>query len=434
MAHGSAQLHTYFGPVQGTLTYDQSPSSYYEYDSPDETYGGDTYKTRAVINGSNVEISAYLNGVQIPESTVVLGSIYINTSLSPRRDSILPSSGWGGAFIYAGNGSQIETINAQYIASKPAGEPNTDTMASLSAGSAGNDMMWAISASGDSTGGILDAIFVGFGSKSGSGQSASLTNSPAATMGSKVSDIVNWSNAGVNGDADLLWDETKGAWVLRKDTAAAKLYYANKFDSLGELPSATDYHGMFAHVHGTGRGYFSHNGAWQEILDLSANQTISGNLDVSAGSAIKVADSAGIKINNIDLGNYASFEGALTGVLTPTPSGPTGTYKFYTLRGQSDPSGPQIKFMFEQNWGNYSMLSGVNTAMSGVPQGGQINSTWGVLTTILYFNRVSENTVQDYLDAASNELNVFAEIVYGSASDNFPMGNYVIVDSGTVSV
>lgn len=317
LSHGSAQMHTYFGTIKGSLTYDGSPSSYYEYDSPDETYGGDTYKTRAVINGSNVEISAYLNGVQIPESTDVMGTIYLVTNQSPHRDNIQPSSGWGGSFLYAGDGSQIDTIHAQYIGSKPAGAPNTDTMASLSAGSAGNDMMWAISASGDASGGVLDAIFVGFGTKSGSGQSATLTNSSPATMGSKVSDILNWSNAGVNGDADLLWDETKGAWVLRKDTAAAKLYYANKFDTVGELPSATDYHGMFAHVHGTGRGYFSHNGAWQELLDLSANQTISGNLDVSAGSAIKVADSSGIKINNIDLGNYASFESALMNLLNP---------------------------------------------------------------------------------------------------------------------
>ena len=37
--------------------------------------------------------------------------------------------------------------------------------------------------------------------------------------------------------------------------------YAN----LGALPSAVTYHGMFAHVHSTGRGYFAHAGNWLEL-------------------------------------------------------------------------------------------------------------------------------------------------------------------------
>jgi hypothetical protein len=129
---------------------------------------------------------------------------------------------------------------------------------------------------------------------------------------SNVSNVVTWQTAGVNGDAELLWDEPKGAWTLNKDGGAAKLYYGNIFPTASDLPSASTYHGMFAHVHDTGRGYFAHSGAWQEILDLAGNQTLAGNLEFAAGNALKVADSSGIKINNIDLGNYASFESALT--------------------------------------------------------------------------------------------------------------------------
>ena len=128
----------------------------------------------------------------------------------------------------------------------------------------------------------------------------------------QVADAVTWTQAGVNGDAELLWDEPKGAWTLNKDGGAAKLYYGNIFPTASDLPSASTYHGMFAHVHDTGRGYFAHNGAWQELLDLAANQTVNGNLEFSAGNALKVADSSGIVINNVSLGNYASFENALT--------------------------------------------------------------------------------------------------------------------------
>ena len=51
------------------------------------------------------------------------------------------------------------------------------------------------------------------------------------------------------------------------DFGANKILYANLYDSIGALPSASTYHGMFAHVHGTGKGYFSHAGAWIELID-----------------------------------------------------------------------------------------------------------------------------------------------------------------------
>ena len=45
----------------------------------------------------------------------------------------------------------------------------------------------------------------------------------------------------------------------------------NKVPSLymnqSNLPSASDYHGMFAHVHGTGRGYFAHAMNWYELVN-----------------------------------------------------------------------------------------------------------------------------------------------------------------------
>ena len=56
-------------------------------------------------------------------------------------------------------------------------------------------------------------------------------------------------------------------------TTTGKLYYANVFSLIGDLPSATTYHGMFAHVHGTGKGYFAHAGNWITLLDESSSTT-----------------------------------------------------------------------------------------------------------------------------------------------------------------
>ena len=50
------------------------------------------------------------------------------------------------------------------------------------------------------------------------------------------------------------------------------------YADLESLPSASDNHGMFAHVHGTGKAYYAHSGAWIEL----ANQSdVSNATDIS---------------------------------------------------------------------------------------------------------------------------------------------------------
>ena len=56
-------------------------------------------------------------------------------------------------------------------------------------------------------------------------------------------------------------------------TTTGKILFANMYAQLADLPSATTYHGMFAHVHATGSAYFAHNGQWQRLasqFDLGA--------------------------------------------------------------------------------------------------------------------------------------------------------------------
>ena len=43
-------------------------------------------------------------------------------------------------------------------------------------------------------------------------------------------------------------------------TTTGKILFANMYATEGDLPNATTYHGMFAHVHATGAGYFAHGG------------------------------------------------------------------------------------------------------------------------------------------------------------------------------
>jgi hypothetical protein len=48
-----------------------------------------------------------------------------------------------------------------------------------------------------------------------------------------------------------------------------KVYFKNMFSALADLPSATTYHGMFAHVHATGAAYFAHADNWIRLANQS---------------------------------------------------------------------------------------------------------------------------------------------------------------------
>ena len=71
-----------------------------------------------------------------------------------------------------------------------------------------------------------------------------------------------------------------GSTTARDITTTGKIYYSNNFANSVDLPNATTYHGMFAHVHAEGHGYFAHAGAWTQLLDTGSN--LSELADVSA--------------------------------------------------------------------------------------------------------------------------------------------------------
>jgi|13_taG_2_1085334.scaffolds.fasta_scaffold03552_2 hypothetical protein len=92
-----------------------------------------------------------------------------------------------------------------------------------------------------------------------------------------------------------------------------KVLFANVYPTTGDLPSASNYHGMFAHVHGTGKGYFAHAGNWVALandsdkLNLSGG-TMTGNLDVGGSIEFDSLSGTGsVSITNIlDEDNMAS--------------------------------------------------------------------------------------------------------------------------------
>ena len=63
------------------------------------------------------------------------------------------------------------------------------------------------------------------------------------------------------------------------DMNGNKVLFGNVYSTEGDLPAAGTYHGMFAHVHGTGKGYFAHGGNWIPLLNESTFTTDSASLD-----------------------------------------------------------------------------------------------------------------------------------------------------------
>ena len=65
------------------------------------------------------------------------------------------------------------------------------------------------------------------------------------------------------------------------------------YAAMGNLPSAGSYHGMFAHVHATGRGYFAHAGNWYELVNVETNGVVgTGTQRYNLGALVSTSTTA----------------------------------------------------------------------------------------------------------------------------------------------
>ena len=88
------------------------------------------------------------------------------------------------------------------------------------------------------------------------------------------------------------------------------------YADLASLPSASTYHGMFAHVHATGRGYYAHGGAWYELVnkDTNGNVALNKDLDVDGHTNLDNISVAGVSTftGNASFSGGVSIGGTLT--------------------------------------------------------------------------------------------------------------------------
>ena len=67
-----------------------------------------------------------------------------------------------------------------------------------------------------------------------------------------------------------------------------KILYSNNYLNVGDLPSASSYHGMFAHVHSVGAAYYAHAGNWIRLADhsnLYSDSSVDTHLNTGSASS-----------------------------------------------------------------------------------------------------------------------------------------------------
>ena len=62
------------------------------------------------------------------------------------------------------------------------------------------------------------------------------------------------------------------------DCDGNKVLFSNMYSGVSDLPSATDNHGMFAHVHATGKAYFAHAGSWVVLANDTEKLSLAGGI------------------------------------------------------------------------------------------------------------------------------------------------------------
>jgi hypothetical protein len=99
-------------------------------------------------------------------------------------------------------------------------------------------------------------------------------------------------------------------------TVDGKVYFKNVFSTLSDLPSATTYHGMFAHVHAEGAAYYAHSGSWVKLANHSdlAGSANDATITLTAGTGLSgggdfTTDQATNETITVDLADTAVTPG-----------------------------------------------------------------------------------------------------------------------------
>ena len=158
------------------------------------------------------------------------------------------------------------------------------------------------------------------GTQNTSGNASGLQGNPNVT----ITTLSALGNANIDGNLNVIGNSVLGNNSADSLTVNAQSSFnstitgvsgQNKIPSLysnmGALPNPSTYHGMFAHVHATGRGYFSHAGGWYELVNKETSGTVgTGTETYAVGSLSATGFGVGTNspANDIQVRNSGNAE------------------------------------------------------------------------------------------------------------------------------
>ena len=114
------------------------------------------------------------------------------------------------------------------------------------------------------------------------------TGTVTLATAANLNDVINIVSFETNIPDSNYVPATGGTFSGDVDFGANKITYANIYAQLSDLPSASTYHGMFAHVHATGLAYYAHAGAWIPLANLTG-AAFTGDLTTTGKVGIGVS-------------------------------------------------------------------------------------------------------------------------------------------------
>ena len=128
---------------------------------------------------------------------------------------------------------------------------------------------------------------------------ASTNRWEAGTGAAGIQDIVEDTSPQLGGNLDAQANNITGTGTVELSGSTSKIKFL--CDQLTDLPSASDWHGMFAHVHTEGAAYFAHAGQWIKLandvdIPTDTNTTYSQQaVGATGGVNLRLVDSNGVQ-------------------------------------------------------------------------------------------------------------------------------------------
>ena len=181
--------------------------------------------------------------------------------------------------------------------------------------------------------------------------SATVTNLGSVTLtAAVVDDSHSHVTSNIDGFDAAVRTEIEGADL---DLGTNKILFSNVYSTTGDLPSASSYHGMFAHVHGEGAAYFAHSGNWVQLAKQNQSPTVtltgavtgSGTMTNLGNVSISTTATADPTLTLTgDVSGSATFTNLGNATLTATVANDSHSHSNYIASNANDTATGVITF------------------------------------------------------------------------------------------